>query len=123
MAFNAATAYQNNKINTATPADLTLMLYEGAIKFCNIAIIGIEEINYNKANNNIIKAEKIITYLRDTLDFKYEVAQDFENMYRYIYDRMIHANIHKDKETIEEVLGHLREIRDTWKNVISANKY
>lgn len=58
MALNAATAYQNNKINTATPAELTLMLYEGAIKFCNIALLGIEEQDLSKVNNNIIKAEK-----------------------------------------------------------------
>lgn len=122
MAFNAASAYQNNKINTATPADLTLMLYEGAIKFCNIAIVGIEEQDINKANTNIIKVEKIITYLRDTLDFKYEVAKDFENMYGYIFDRMVQANIKKDKEIIEEVLTHLREIRDTWKSVMKECK-
>lgn len=122
MAFNVASAYQNNKINTATPEELTLMLYEGAIKFCNIAIIAIEEADINKSNNNIIKAEKIIAYLRSTLNLKYEVAKDFDNIYNYIYSRLIQANISKDKEILDEVLVHLREFRDTWKEVMRMNK-
>ncbi len=91
MPINAATAYRNNKISTASPADLTLMLFEGAIKFCNIAIIGIEENNINKSNTNIIKTEKIITYLRSTLDFKYPIAEDFDKVYEYVYRRLITA--------------------------------
>lgn len=122
MALNAITAYQNNKINTASPAELTLMLYEGSIKFCNIALIGIEEKDIMKTNNNIIKAEKIISYLRSTLNTKYTVANDFENVYNYIYDRLIEANIKKDQGIIEEVLGILREMRDTWKEVMKYGK-
>jgi len=122
MAINAAAAYQNNKIKTASPAELTLMLYDGAIKFCNIAKEAIDEKDINKANNNIIKAEKIISYLRSTLDFKYPVAQDFENVYSYIYDRLIKANIRKDKDILDEVLKHLREMRDTWKEVMKSSR-
>ncbi len=115
MALNAATAYQNNKINTASPAELTLMLFEGAIKFCNIGLIGIEEKDIMKVSNNIIKAEKIISYLRSTLDSKYTVANDFNNIYNYVYERLVEANIKKDQEILEEVLGIFREMRDTWK--------
>ncbi len=122
MPINAAAAYQNNKISTASPAELTLMLYEGAIKFCNIAIAGIEEKDVNKSNNNIIKTEKIINYLRSTLDFKYSVAEEFNNIYGYIYERLITANIQKDKDILEEVLVHLREMRDTWKEVMKHAK-
>lgn len=122
MLNNAALAYQNNKINTSSPGELTLMLFEGAIKFCNIALIGLEEGNINKSNNNIIKAEKIIMHLRGTLDFKYAVAQDFENVYKYIYDSLISANINKDKEKLEEALSVIREMRDTWKDVIKLSK-
>lgn len=122
MAFNAASAYQNNKINTATPAELTLMLYEGAIKFCNIALIGIEEQDISKANNSIIKAEKIIKYLQSTLDPKYAVAKDFNNVYNYLYQRLIQSNINKDTEILDEVLVHLRDMRDTWKEVMKNSK-
>lgn len=122
MYNNAAMAYQNNKIMTATPAELTLMLYDGAIKFCNIAISSIEVKDFQKANINIIKAEKIITEFRSTLDFKYPIAKDFENVYSYIYDTLVEANIKKDKEILEEVIMHLREMRDTWREVIRTNK-
>ncbi|QHQ60673.1 flagellar export chaperone FliS [Anaerocolumna sedimenticola] len=122
MPINAASAYQNNKISTATPAELTLMLFEGAIKFCNMAISGIDENNISKSNNNIIKAEKIIAYLRSTLDFKYPVAEEFERVYSYIYERLIAANMNKDKTILSEVLEHLRTMRDTWKEVMNHTK-
>ena len=119
---NAAFAYQGTKINTATPAELTLMLYEGAIKFCNIGLGAIENNDIVKANSNIIKAEKIINKLRETLDFKYPVAKDFDRIYEYIYSKLVEANIHKDKEALEEALNRIREMRDTWKEVMSITK-
>ena len=119
---NAYQAYNNSKILTASPAELTLMLYEGAIKFCNIAIMGIEENNIEKAHNNIIKVEKIIAEFQATLDEKYEVSKDFENVYNYLRQRLEEANLKKDKEILEEVLGHLRTMRDTWKEVMRLNK-
>lgn len=120
MAVNAASVYKDNKILTATPAELTLMLYEGAIKFCNIALMAIEKKDIEKANNNIIKAENIITELRATLDFRYPVAAQFEMVYDYIYRRLVEANIKKDKDILEEALGFIREMRDTWKEVMKA---
>lgn len=122
MAMNAAAAYKDSKILTATPAELTLMLYEGAIKFCNIAIIAIEKNDIQKANLNIIKAENIITEFRNTLDFKYPVSKDFDLVYDYIYSRLIEANIKKDKDILEEALSYIREMRDTWKEVIKLSK-
>lgn len=118
MVSNAAAAYNNSKILTATPAELTLMLYEGAIKFCNIASLAISKNDLEKANLNIIKAERIITELRTTLDFKYAVANEFELVYDYIYRRLIEANIKKDTEVLEEALTYIREMRDTWKEVM-----
>ena len=115
-------AYAKNKILTASPAELTLMLYEGAIKFCNIAIAAIEEKNVEKAHNNITKVENIIAEFLSTLDHKYPVAKDFENVYNYIMDRLVEANLKKDKEILEEVLSHLRTMRDTWKEVMEQNK-
>ncbi len=123
MAINSGySAYNTNRIMTATPAELTLMLYEGAIKFCNIAIIGVEENDIEKAHNNIVKVENIIGEFIATLNHKYPVAQDFENVYNYLMDRLIEANLKKDKEILEEVLGYLREMRDTWKEVMKRAK-
>ncbi len=118
---NAYTQYNNNKVMTASPAELTLMLYEGAIKFCNVAEAAIDDNNVEKAHVNIVKAQRIIDYLRQTLDMKYAVAQDFENIYSYLSQRLIEANIRKDKEILEEVNGHLHSVRDTWKEVMRIN--
>ena len=122
MDTNVINAYQRNAILTATPPELTLMLYEGAIKFCNIGILAIEKNDYEKANTNIKKAQAIITELRVTLDRKYPVWEDFERVYDYIYRRLVEGNIHKDIEIIEDELKYIREMRDTWKEVMRQNK-
>ena len=123
MALPGAYAqYNNSKVLTASPAELTLMLYDGAIKFCNIAIIGIECKDIQKAHANIVKVENIIDYLRKTLDMKYAVAQDFERMYVYLDQRLVEGNLKKDKEILEEVNAHLHSIRDTWKEVMRLNR-
>lgn len=119
---NAYAQYKNSKVLTASPAELTLMLYEGAIKFCNIAIAAIEQKEVEKAHINIRKAQKIIEHLRVTLDMKYPVAKDFDNMYQYIDRRLLEANISKDPEILKEVLNHLHAIRDTWKEVMRINR-
>ena len=111
-------AYANNKITTASPAELTLMLYEGAIKFCNIAIAAVEQKDIQKAHNNIMKTQNIIEEFQVTLDHKYAVAKDFDAVYAYLLRRLIEANIKKDAEILQEVLGHLRTMRDTWKEVM-----
>ena len=110
--------YQRNKILTASPAEITLMLYEGAIKFCNIAIIAIEQKDIAKAHTNIMKTQRIIEEFRNTLDRKYEVAEEFDKIYVYVLQRLFEANIKKDKEILEEVNTHLRSLRDTWKEVM-----
>ena len=110
--------YQRNKVLTATPAEVTLMLYEGAIKLCNIAIMAIENNEMEKAHNNIMKTQRIIEEFRNTLDRQYEVAEDFDRIYVYVLRRLFEANVRKDKEILEEVNGHLRSLRDTWKEVM-----
>lgn len=118
LANQGYAAYANNKITTASPAELTLMLYDGAIKFCNIAIAGVEENNIEKTHVNIVKVERIIEEFQATLDHKYPVAKEFDEVYRYLMRRLREANIKKDKEILEEVLKHLRTMRDTWKEVM-----
>ena len=122
LANNAYSQYANNKILTASPAELTLMLYEGAIKFCNIAIMAIESKDIEKAHNNIMKVQRIIEEFQITLDFKYPIANDFNNVYNYLMRRLREANMTKDKEILEEVNGHIRTMRDTWKEVMKLVK-
>lgn len=126
MAFNQANQayaeYNRNKVLTASPAELTLLLYEGAIKFCNIAIIGLEQNDMEKVHNNIIKVENIIEEFQATLNHKYPVAEDFDKIYKYIYNLLVETNIKKDKELLEQALNELRGMRDTWKEVMAKAK-
>ena len=110
--------YLRSKIMTASKAELTLMLYDGAIKFCNMAKLCIEKKDIPGANTNIKKAEAIIEEFLATLDHKYPVAEDFERVYCYLHERLVQANLKKDPEILDEVLEHLRTLRDTWKEVM-----
>ena len=121
-AANGYAAYKNSKVMTASPAELTLMLYDGAIRFCNIAMSAIDENDIQKSHTNIRKADAILEEFQLTLDHKYEVAEDFDKVYKYLRERLMWANVKKDKEILEEVLVHLRTMRDTWKDVIDKTK-
>ena len=114
--------YKNSRILTASPAELTLMLYDGAIKFCNIAMDAIEKKDYEKANTNIKKARNIIVELQTTLDHKYAVAKDFDIVYTYIFNKLIEANTKKDTKILNQALNEIRDMRDNWKQVMRAAK-
>ena len=118
---NAAQMYQQNSVNTASTAKLTLMLYDGAVKFCNIALEAMEVHDIQKVNVNIKKVENIIVELRVTLDMKYPVAKEFDAVYDYIYRRLVEANMKKDKEILEDALKHIKTMRETWKEVMRIN--
>lgn len=122
MYRNAAAAYKQTNINTASPAELTMMLYDGAVKFCNMAIMALEKNDFEGCNINIAKTKKIIVEFRTTLDFKYEVSKDFDRVYDYIYWVLTQANVKKDKALLEEALKRIREMRDTWRELMKAAK-
>lgn len=84
--------------------------------------MAIDKGDIEKAHTNIKKVERIITEFQATLNHKYETAKDFEEVYQYLQRRLIEANMKKDKEIMEEVLTHLRVMRDTWKEVMSLAK-
>jgi flagellar protein FliS len=116
--------YQNTKIQQAKPEELTLMLYEGAIKFCNIAIMGLENNDEKKFTTYLLKVENIIDYLNNTLDMKYPVAKDFENVYNYLMKRLVEADLHREEamDIMNEVNKHIHTMRDTWVDAIKIAK-
>lgn len=122
MERNAMNMYQRNAIMTASPAELTLMLYDGAIKFCNKALVAMENKNVPRAHENIKRAEDIIVELRSTLNRKYKVWEDFDRVYEHIYQRLVDANISKDPAVLEDAMKYIREMRDTWKEVMRLSK-
>lgn len=121
MTGNPYAKYANNKVLTASPAELTLMLYEGAIKFCNLAKIELQKQEYGEAIHYVQKARNIIVELQSTLDFKYPVAKDFDIIYTYIFQLMVKCNKEHDEESIDEILNQLRELRDMWRQIIKIS--
>lgn len=119
---NAYNQYKENSVHTATPEELTLMLYNGLVKFLMQAQMAVNGKNIEKAGNCIIKAQDIVSEFRYTLDMKYEISQQLDLIYDYIYRRLVDANIKKDNGIIEEVLDLVKELRDTWEKAMKIAK-
>ncbi|GEL78701.1 flagellar export chaperone FliS [Tenuibacillus multivorans] len=115
-------AYQQNSIQTATPGELTLMLYNGCIKFIKLAKRGIENEDIETKNTNIQKAQNIINELMVTLNMDYEISHQMMPLYDYIGHQLVQANLKNDVEVLDEVEGLVVEFRDTWKEVLKLNK-
>lgn len=117
--------YQHNSIFTATPEELTLMLYNGIIKFLNQAKIQIKEKSIEGVHNNVVKAQNIITELSSTLDIEYEVSQNLSSLYYFMNSNLIQANLHKfdgGSEKIDQVLLLVKDLRDTWQEAMKIAK-
>ncbi len=115
MAFNPYLKIKQNQIMTASPAELTLMLYDGAIKFSNQALQAMEDGDTEKTHMLIVKVQNIIREFQLTLDDRYEVAKDLAIMYDFVYTKLVKANIKKDSSELKEALYVIRELRSTWK--------
>lgn len=115
-------AYQQNSVLTASPGELTLMLYNGCLKFLNQAKKAVQEKNIEAKHTNLSKAQNIISELIVTLNFDYDIANDMRRLYDYINRRLIEANIKNDTEIISEVEELVTEFRDTWKEALIINR-
>jgi flagellar protein FliS len=119
---NPYQAYQQNSMNTASPGELTLMLYNGCLKFIKLAKQGIENKKIEDKHTNIVKAQNIIRELMVTLNMDIEVSENMMQLYDYLLNRLIEANLQNDAGILEEVEGFVVEFRDTWKEVIQINR-
>jgi flagellar protein FliS len=113
--------YKQTEISTANQGKLIVLLYDGAIKFLNIAIENLDPKTYDIVNTNIIKAQDIITELLLSLNLKDggEISNNLFNLYMYFKKRLLEANIHKDPEMIKEILGLMKSLRDSWEKISS----
>lgn len=111
---NAVYQYQQNSIMTATPEELTLMLYNGCIKAIRFSKVAIEDKDFEKTNVYICKAEAIIRELRATLDMKYDISKNLYDLYTYFLDRLIESNVKKDTGILNEIEGFVVQLRDAW---------
>lgn len=113
-AASTANAYKSQQIMTASPEELTLMLYNGAIRFIAESMQAVDQGNLEKANHANLRAQNIVREFMCTLDMQYEISQGYYKLYDYIEYRLIQANLKKDKGQLEEAKNLLAELRDTW---------
>ena len=111
---NAAEAYKRQQVLTATPEALTLMLYNGALRFMTEGREAIEKKDYEEANNSLQKAQNIITEFRVTLNMEYEISHQLLPLYNYVYDRLVEANMKSDVKQLDEAKNIITELRDAW---------
>ena len=116
----SAMAYKRQQVMTASPAELTLMLYNGAIRFINESIMALENGDMPKSHNANIKAQNIVREFILTLDMQYEISQNWAALYEYIHYRLIQANLKKDREMLVEARKLLTELRDAWHAAMKA---
>lgn len=124
--MNAATSEQKayqylvQQIQTASREQLLLMLYDGAIRFLKLARKALDTKDYETSHNNLLKSQKILTELMSSLDMNVggEVARNLMNLYEYLYYRLVQANLKRDPEMVDEVIGHLTDLRKTWDEAI-----
>lgn len=114
--------YKENNIKTASTENLTLMLYDGALKFINQGKLFIKEKNISEANAAIQRAQDIIQELNMTLDMQYDISENLRRIYDYILSRLVDANIGKNEEILDEVAELIRDLRDTWKEAMKLAK-
>ncbi|WNS42670.1 flagellar export chaperone FliS [Paenibacillus sp. MMS20-IR301] len=106
--------YRQSSVQTSSPAQLLLMMFDGAIRFGKAALEGIDSADFNKVSTNLGKAQTIVNELITTLDNSYEVSKGLASMYEYINHLFIESNIKKSKEQAEEAIGYLMDLRQTF---------
>lgn len=121
-ATNLQAAYKQNATNTASPGELTLMLYNGCLKFINRAKLAIEEENIEQRNENIARAEAIMRELMVTLKTDSDIGKNMLALYDFIVHLLIQANVKNDLKALEEAEGFVKDFRDTWKEVIKIDR-
>ena len=111
---NAAEAYKRQQVLTATPEQLTLMLYNGCLKFIGEGIEAVKGKKYEDANTSLQKAQRIISEFRLTLNMDYEISHQLFPLYNYVYDRLVEGNMKSDIAPLEESKEIITELRDAW---------
>ena len=114
MVNTAADAYKRQQVMTATPEALTLMLYNGCLKFIKEGVEALTEKNYEVSNISLQKAQNIISEFRITLNMDYEISHQLMPLYNYAYDRLVEGNMKSDPTIIAEASDIMTDLRDAW---------
>ncbi len=112
----AAQNYLRTKVLTATPEQLQLMLYDGALRFGEQARAALTEKNYERTHGLISRVQRILTEMSCTLkhDVYPELCGKLASLYNYAYRKLIEANIEHRVDALDDALEVLRYQRQTW---------
>lgn len=119
---DASKQYKENSLYTMSPEELTLMLYNGLIKFLMKAEEALIEKRIESANSNLIRAQDIVSEFIASLDMNYEVSTGLMLMYDYMSRRLREANVKKNVEMVNEVMEYAKELRDAWQAAMKIAK-
>ncbi|AWD89319.1 MULTISPECIES: flagellar export chaperone FliS [Bacillus] len=119
---NPFAAYQQTSVFTAAPEELTLMLYNGCLRFIKLARQAMKQNNLEAKNENIVKAQNIIQELSITLNREIEISEQMSSIYDYIRRRLIDANVQNNGEFLDEAENLVTEFRDTWKQAMQSER-
>ena len=114
MALNPYQKYQQQSVMTMTAGEMLLRLYDEVITQLTAVRQFHEDKDYQRSNEALKKAQRILTYLNQTLDFQYEISNSLSALYDYFLRRLVDANLHKDNAPVDEVLPMISELRDTF---------
>ncbi|WP_346353484.1 flagellar export chaperone FliS [Azotosporobacter soli] len=119
---SVANTYKNQQIMTASPEELTLMLYNGAIRFVSESMAALEQKDLEKAHNTNMRAQDIVREFMNTLNMDYEVSKGYFQLYDYIEFSLIQGNLKNDRALLAEAKDMLQELRNTWVEAMKLSR-
>ena len=116
--------YHHDEIATSSQGKLIVMMYEGALRFVNLAIEGIDNNDVSKKGTYINKTHDIINELSFALDLEKggEVARKLEALYQFMLHQLTRANIKSDRKALESIINILTPLMDAWNEILIKNK-
>lgn len=110
--------YRRVQMETANSVELVVLLYQGAVRFLNRAAMAIDRRDLPAAHADLIRSEEIIAELRKSLNPEAgEVAQRLHKLYTYMLERLVTANVAKQRKPIDEVLELLQPLLGAWQEI------
>jgi len=114
MPVNPYQQYQRQSVMTMTQGEMLTKLYDEVIKQMSGAKICLTEKDLSAVNNALQKAQRILFYLKSTLDFKYEISGNLDALYDFFIERIVQANLKKDAAMLDEIIPMIEDLRDTF---------
>lgn len=111
---NPYQAYKQQSVMTMTQGEMLTMVYDGILKELNYAKVGLDEKNYSEVNRRCQKAQTLLRYLQNSLDNKYDIANELNTLYDFFIRGIINVNVKKAPEGLDEIIQMVAELREAY---------